>query len=114
MRELFGRYSKSSVPRPAATFGTHVSADGLAFQATRAWGNDYRNDLFVAEWGSIWGDEVRGHDVVRVELNARGDRVVEQSAFLAGAFPLDIVFDEEGSMYVADFSGPIYKITKRL
>lgn len=108
----FGTCPKTTVPRPATSFGTHVSADGLAFQTSDEWGEDYVNDLFVAEWGSLWGDEVKGHDVVRVELDATGRKVVAQTVFLSGGVPLDLVFDEGGAMYVADFSGAIYRVTK--
>jgi glucose/arabinose dehydrogenase len=108
----FGSCPKSSVPRPMATFGLHVSADGLAFQRTNAWGDAFRNDLFVAEFGNIFGDEVVGHKVVRVELNETGSAVTAQSEFLSGGAPLDLTFDGSGNLYVADFSGEIVKVVK--
>lgn len=110
VRAEFGRCDKGAVARPVASFGTHVSADGLAFQTTKVWGKEYLNDLFVAEWGSLWGSEVKGHDIVQVELDARGERVVRQKAFLTGGFPLDVTFGRDGAMFVADFSGLIYKV----
>ncbi len=108
----FGPCPKSSVPRPVATFGLHVSADGLAFQRTNAWGDAFRNDLFVAEFGNFFGDEVVGHKVVRVELNGTGTAVTGQSDFLSGGLPLDVTFDSAGNFFVADFSGEISKVVK--
>jgi glucose/arabinose dehydrogenase len=108
----FGACPKTTVPRPVATFDLHVSADGLEFQRTNAWGADFRNDLFVAEFGNFFGDEVVGHKVVRVELDATGTTVTAQSDFLSGGAPLDVTFDAAGNFYVADFSGQILKVVK--
>jgi glucose/arabinose dehydrogenase len=110
----FGRCPKRTVPRPVSSFGLHVSADGLAFQLTDAWGDDYRNDLFVAEFGNFFGSNVVGHDVVQVELNDDGSRVVNQDQFTAGITPLDLTFDAEGNMFILDFSGDVLKVTRQL
>jgi len=109
--EKFGRCAVKTTPRPISSFGLHTSSDGLAFQETGAWGVDYRNDLFVAEWGNLFGPPA-GHDVVRVELNESGRKVTSQSVFLELDLPLDVTFGRAGAMYVADFSGPIYKVDK--
>lgn len=106
----FGRCS-SRTPSPVASFGLHTSSNGLAFQTSESWGPDFRNDLFVAEWGNLFGPPA-GHDVVRVELDARGRKVVSQSVFLHLDLPLDLAFDRAGAMYVADFSGQIFKIDR--
>ena len=112
--ERFGPCPVASVPRPLSSFGAHPSADGLAFQTSEAWGPAFRGDLFVAEFGNFFGEEVVGHDVVRVELDATGTTVTGQSEFLTGALPLDVTFDAAGNLYVADFSGEILKVTKVL
>ncbi len=109
--DKFGRCPIKTTSRPVTSFGLHTSSDGLAFQNTRAWGGEYRNDLFVAEWGSLFGPPA-GHDVVRVQLDKSGRKVAEQSVFLQGELPLDLTFDRSGAMYIADFSGPIYKVDK--
>ena len=109
--EKFGSCPIGSVPRPVSSFGLHTSSDGLAFQTKGAWGPDYKNDLFVAEWGNLFGAPA-GHDVVRVQLNKSGRKVVSQSVFAELDLPLDLTFDRAGVMYVADFSGSIYKIDK--
>ena len=109
--EKFGPCRVKSTPRPVASFGLHTSSDGLAFQTKRAWGPEYRNDLFVAEWGNLFGPPA-GHDIVRVQLDKTGRKVVSQSVFLELDVPLDVTFDAAGAMYIADFSGPIYKVDK--
>jgi glucose/arabinose dehydrogenase len=109
--ERFGPCRKRVVPRPVASFGLHPSANGLAFQSTDAWGEDYLDDLFVAEWGSLFGAPT-GHKVVRVELDETGTKVTAQSDFVELPTPLDVTFHPEGAMYVADFSGTIFKVDK--
>jgi glucose/arabinose dehydrogenase len=109
--DLYGKCPKRTVPRPLSSFGLHPSANGLAFQTTDAWGEAYTNDLFVAEWGSLFG-EPSGHKIVRVELNAKGTKVVAHTDFLEMDLPLDLTFDAAGAMYVADYSGTIFKIDK--
>lgn len=106
--ERFGRCPKN-VPRPLSSFGLHPSSNGLAFQVTDSWGEDFTDDLFVAEWGSLFGQPA-GHDVVRVELDKTGTKVVGQSDFFEADFPIDLTFDGAGVMYVADFSGSIFRI----
>lgn len=106
--ERFGRCPQST-PRPVSSFGLHTSSDGLAFQTSRSWGPEHQNDLFVAEWGNLFGPPA-GHDIVRVQLNAAGNKVVSQSVFIEMDVPLDLTFDKAGAMYVADFSGQIFKI----
>ena len=117
--QRFGRCETSTVTRPLASFGGHVSADGLAF-ATTAF-DDMAGDLFVAEWGNIWGLEdghVSGHKVVRVDLDASGSVVLDEETgkpsvheFMTGGAPIDIIFDGSG-MIVADFAGAIYRIER--
>ena len=108
----FGPCSKRT-PRPLSSFGLHTSSDGLAFQATDNWGADHQDDLFVAEWGSLFGPPA-GHDIIRVQLDESGRKVVSQSSFLELDFPLDVTFDAAGVMFVADFSGQIFKVDKAI
>ena len=108
--DKFGRCSKNT-PSPVSSFGLHTSSDGLAFQVTDRWGAEHEHDLFVAEWGSLFGTPA-GHDVIRVQLDESGRKVVEQSSFLELDFPLDVTFDADGAMYIADFSGQIFKVDR--
>ena len=107
--KTFGVCPKKTVPRPVGTFGLHVSADGLAFQSTDNWGDDYKNNLFVAEWGSLFGPPT-GHQVTRVQLDGSGTKVTGISDFADVDTPLDLTFDSAGVMYVADYSGSIIRI----
>lgn len=109
VRKEFGK-CPSDVPRPVSSFGLHVSADGLAFQESGRWGAAYKNDLFVTEWGSLFGTP-SGHKIVRVELDKSGRRVVAQHDFLELDLPIDVAFNG-GVMYVADFSGTIFRVDK--
>jgi glucose/arabinose dehydrogenase len=115
--QRFGPCDTESVPRPVASYGLHVSANGSAFQTTDAWGPAYRNDIFTADWGNLFVTEsleypLVGHEVVRVELDATGAQGVRRSEFLSGVAPIDVVFDPAGSMYALDFSGQIYKVSR--
>ena len=110
--DKFGPCSNDT-PQPVSSFGLHTSSDGLAFQVTDNWGADHHNDLFVAEWGSLFGAPA-GHDVIRVQLDESGRKVVSQSSFLELDLPLDVTFDAAGVMYVADFSGQIFKVDKAI
>lgn len=110
--DKFGKCPKKT-PRPVSSFGLHTSSDGLAFQTTDAWGDDHRNDVYVAQWGNLFGAPA-GHNVIRVELNGGGRKVVAQSDFLDVDTPLDLTFDAAGAMYVADYSGQIFKVDRAI
>jgi glucose/arabinose dehydrogenase len=109
--DKFGPCRKRKVTPPVSSFGLHTSSDGLAFQTTDAWGEDYVNDLFVAQWGNLFGPPA-GHNVVRVQLDETGQKVESQSVFLDLDTPLDVTFDAAGAMFVADFSGQIFRVDR--
>jgi hypothetical protein len=92
--------------KPSVLFGDHVSSDGLAFNPGRNFPAAYDNDLFVAEWGAAGN---AGHKVVRVHYDNNG-RIASVTDFLTGVLPLDLTFAPDGSLYVADMAGPIYRI----
>jgi plastocyanin len=106
----FGPCPVSTVPRPVETFGLHVSANGLDFQRTDAWGEEYRNDLFVAQFGNFFGERPRGRRVMRVELDDSGAQVERIRPFLSGIAPLGLTFGPDGRLFVGDFSGAIYAV----
>ncbi len=102
----------STVRRPEATFGGHVAVSGLAFERGNHFPARYEGDLFVAEWGSLWNlkdGEVTGHKLMHVDFAADG-KVKRVREWMTGALPIDVTFGPDGTMYVADFAGPIYRI----
>ena len=84
---------------PEALVGLHVSADGLAFGPD----DDYwRGDIFIALFGNFFGDEIVGHKIIRVPVDAAGNAGTPRD-FFVGAAPLDLTFGPDG-LYVADFA----------
>jgi glucose/arabinose dehydrogenase/plastocyanin len=110
--DQFGPCPTDTVPRPLAGFGLHVSANGLDFQRTDAWGDDYRNNLFVAQFGNFFGERPRGRRVMRVEMDSSGTQVERIRPFLTGTAPLGLTFGSDGRLFVGDFSGVIYAIDR--
>ncbi|HUQ39555.1 MAG TPA: hypothetical protein VM030_05330, partial [Acidimicrobiales bacterium] len=86
--------------RPEQLLGLHVSADGLAFGPDDAsWGGD----LYIAEFGNLFGTEVTGHKIVRVPMT--GGRSSPPVDVARGAGPLDVTFGPAGTgLYVADYA----------
>ena len=97
--------------RPAALFGLHVSANGLAFNPGTNFPAAMNGDLFVAEFGNFSGDETVGHKIVRVRFTAKGHKVAAIEDFMTGGLPLDVTFAADGAMWVADFSGQILRVS---
>lgn len=96
-----------------SSFGLHTSSNGLAFQTTENWGEEFENDLFVAEWGNLFGPPA-GHDIIRVQFDDSGRKVKSQSVFLVMDVSIDVAFDADGAMYIADYSGTIFKVDRAL
>jgi plastocyanin/glucose/arabinose dehydrogenase len=86
---------------PEQLLGLHVSANGLDFGPEDAfWGGD----LYITEFGNFFGDRPRGHEIVRVPIDAEG-RSSAPRTFVVGVAPLDLDFGPPGTgMYVADFA----------
>jgi hypothetical protein len=80
---------------PEQLLGLHVSADGLAFDVNSRY-------LYIALFGNFFGDEVVGHRVVRVPVDANGVAGEPQLLIVGGA-PLDVTATADG-IYVADFA----------
>jgi len=96
--------------RPSALFGRHVSADGLAFNPGTNFPRGADGDLFVAEFGNFFGKAVTGHKVVRVRFNRAG-AVASVDDFMTGVLPLDLTFAPDGTLWVADLSGALFRVT---
>lgn len=107
--KAFTGLSSAVQAKPSALFGLHVSADGLAFNPGTDFPAGCDNDLFVAEFGNFFGDELTGHKIVRVRFGGTG-AVTAVEDFLTGILPLDLTFGPGGAMWVADFAGTIYRV----
>lgn len=96
---------------PVAEMEERSSANGLLFYTGGMFPEEYRNDLFIVQWGSHLRDT--GRKVVRVRLERDGESyTAELSDFALGIDrPLDIALASDGSLLVADHgSGTIYRI----
>ena len=80
---------------PEQLLGLHVSADGLTFDVDSKY-------LYIALFGNFFGNEVVGHKVVRVPVDAQGVTGAPQDVVVGGA-PLDVTATADG-VYVADFA----------
>ena len=96
---------------PVAEMEERSSANGLLFYTGSMFPDEYRNDLFIVQWGSHLRDT--GRKVVRVRLEREGESYrAKVSDFAFGIDrPLDIAQASDGSLLVADHgSGAIYRI----
>lgn len=111
--DKFGLCPKADVLKPIMFFQEgHNGTSGLAFERGNQFPDRYNNDLFVAEWGSIWnlnGAEVTGHKVTHIDIGPDG-LPQRKRAFLTGGAPIDVTFGPDGALYVADFQGQIYRV----
>jgi hypothetical protein len=96
--------------RPVALFGTHVSANGLAFNPGGNFPAQYNGDLFVTEFGSNGVIPLIGHKIVRVHFGP-GGAVESVQDFMSSALPLAIAFGPDGALWVGDFSGVLLRVS---
>ena len=105
----------------------HSAPLGLAF-VPDSWPAEYRNDLIVAFHGSWNRSEPTGYKLARIKLSEKGEYEGMDSTgsprvedFISGWLssdgktslgrPVDIIFAENGIMYVSDDkAGVIYKV----
>ncbi len=101
-----------AAPRlPAVEFDAHSSSDGIAYYAEDDFPSEYRDSLFVAQWGNNEGRPDSGRKVMRVTVE--GSDVPQAEVFASGfSRPLALSVGPEGSLYVADYGrGTIYRIS---
>lgn len=96
--------------RPDALFGNHVSANGLDFNPGGNFPAEFDGDLFVAEFGSNPGEDFAGHKIVRVQFDDAGN-VSAIEDFLSLPSPLALSFRQDGSLWIADLSGQILRVS---
>ncbi len=106
----FGQGPEVIAAKPVVLFGAHVSADGLAFNPGGSFPAAYAGDLFVAEFGSNPNESTAGHKLVRVRFGADGE-IAGVEDFMSAPLPLDLTFAPDGSLWLADLSGLILRIS---
>lgn len=116
------RPSDQQLTPPVFELGAHVAPLGLAFYSGKGLPAAYRNTLFIAEHGSWNRSRKSGYRVVRVVLDAAGERVIQHEPFLTGwlqgqeawGTPADVLVLPDGAILVSDDSSHrIFRITYR-
>ena len=106
-----------SVP-PLQLLGAHVAPLGVKFYTGRAFPENYRNQVFIAEHGSWNRSKKNGYRVTRVKLD--GERAIDYQPFVVGfkrgeevlGRPVDLLVMPDGSMLISDDqAGAIYRVT---
>lgn len=102
---------------PRVEVQAHSAPLGLRFYQGDIFPEQYIDDLFVAFHGS-WNRKVpTGYKVVRIRMDGEKPIVEEFiNGWLTGdekwGRPVDIIFDEEGNMFISDdYGGVIYWVT---
>jgi glucose/arabinose dehydrogenase len=97
---------------PVLELDANSSSDGLVFYDGASFPEEYRQNAFVAQWGSF--RRTHGRKVVRIVLVKREGRYDARSIDFATGFdaPLALaVGPADGALYVADYGrGTIYRI----
>ncbi len=99
--------------RPVVELESHVSADGIAFYTGNQFPPEYKNNVFITEYGQEVPGVVAGHKVVRVQLSKTGSSYAGQVSDFATGIPrpLPIRVAPDGALLVGDFaSGRIFRI----
>ncbi|MBX3022734.1 MAG: PQQ-dependent sugar dehydrogenase [Bdellovibrionales bacterium] len=101
---------------PVYEFQAHSAMLGMRFIRTSS---KLKNSILVAQHGSVDRKEKVGYQVVRLFLNATGDKVLRQEPFLSGFLkdgtisgrPVDVLELKDGSILVSDdFASAVYRI----
>lgn len=94
---------------PVALFEAHASADGIAFDTSKALPARYRGDAFVAEFGQTVGGGTSGHKVKDVHFS--GNRVAVSDFATGLVNPLAVAVARDGALLVADFgTGLVWRL----
>lgn len=110
----------TTVP-PALTLPAHIAPLGLAFVTEEGWPEDYWYDLLVAEHGSWNSTTPVGYKVVRIPLDAHGNREGETVDFLTGFHtgsavngrPVEIMVQPGGTLFITDDKkGVVYRLSR--
>ena len=105
---------------PARNLGAHVASLGMRFYTGTMFPPEYRNQVFIAEHGSLNRSKKSGYRVTLVRL--QGNKAVAYEPFATGWLqdespwgrPSDVLVLPDGSLLVADdHADVIYRITYR-
>lgn len=86
---------------------------GLEFNYDDEFPYEYKHNLFIALMGSPYKDKDVFSGIIRVELLEKSNGYTTQVHHFASGFQeaIDLVFDNEGNLLVADYqAGKVYKI----
>lgn len=106
---------------PVFNYPAHVASLGIAFIDSNLFSPSEQGNLLVAYHGSWNASEPVGYKIVKLTVFA--DSVGQAEDFITGwqmdgeilGRPVDLVFDEEGTLYISDDkAGLIYNLTKGL
>jgi len=110
----------STYTPPVQKLGPHVAGLGMRFYTGSMFGNEYKNQIFIAEHGSWNRKDPIGYRVslVKIDANAKSlgystfaDGWLQPNGDVLGR-PVDIEIMKDGSMLVSDdHSGAVYRIT---
>lgn len=104
---------RGKVP-PIVEFESHASADGIVFYTGSQFPAEYKNDIFITEYGEgLPGVPRAGHKIVRVRLERMGSSYRGiASDFMTGiSHPLPILVAPDGALLVGEFeTGQIFRI----
>lgn len=97
-----------------ANFTAHSSADGLTFYEGDNFPPQYKDNAFVAIFGSYILPQIP-HGVMRVQLTKTGDTYTSQTDWFLSlgttGRPLDVTVGPDGGLYVADYEeGAVFRI----
>lgn len=111
--------SCASTITPFYNIPAHSAPLGLTFIKSAQFPNDFQGDLLVSYHGS-WNRSVPdGYKVSRIKI--KDGQATGEEDFLTGfidgsqaiARPVDLIFDQDGSLYISDDkSGYIFKVVK--
>ena len=114
-----GRDCKEFTP-PAIELGPHVAALGMRFYTGTMFGDEYRNQIFIAEHGSWNRSTPIGYRVTLVRLE--GDKAISYEVFAKGWLnedgnawgrPVDVLVMPDGALLVSDDrANAIYRISR--
>ncbi|MBI2022581.1 PQQ-dependent sugar dehydrogenase [Candidatus Daviesbacteria bacterium] len=105
---------------PVYEIQAHSAPLGLNFINSSQFPKDSQGDLLVAYHGSWNSTEKVGYKIVKLDLE--GSKVVKEEDFITGFLkaeevlgrPVDLEFDQQGSLYISDDKkGTVYKVIKQ-